>query len=83
MEISAHVGAVEDRFLAALSDGRSIEATDLPSVAQALCCAGVSINGITHDWREGRRMLTAGQQVALSAAMRSLARKATNLPIAA
>ena len=83
MSISANVGAFENEFVAALSDGRCLGASDLRALASALHDAGVAAEAVQYDWRPGRRMVTAGQQVALSAEIRGLERNRAGFPIAA
>lgn len=75
MAISAHVGGLKDKYLAALSDGRSVEAGDLVVLARALHRAGVSSEGVDFGLRAGHRLLTSGQQVALYAEIRKLERQ--------
>lgn len=75
MTIVAHVGGLEDKYLAALSDGRSVEAGDLGALAGALYRSGVSSEGVNFGLRAGHRLLTSGQQVALYAEIRKLERR--------
>jgi hypothetical protein len=58
-----------DKFIATLSDGQRIERSGLHKMADALHRAGVSANAVTYEWRAGLQMITAGQQVALRAAI--------------
>lgn len=72
MPIHATITQVEHRFLAALSDGRQLDRSDVRKMADALFRAGVSANEVSYEWGEGRRMITPGQQVALRAEIRRL-----------
>lgn len=72
MPIHATITLVEQRFLAALSDGRQLDRSDVRKMADALFRAGVSANEVSYEWGEGRRMITPGQQVALRAEIRRL-----------
>lgn len=75
MVIWAIVGAIGNTYVAALSDGRSVEESDLRMLAVALNRAGVPSKELYFDWRAGQRMMTAGQQVALCATVRTLERE--------
>jgi len=83
MALNANIGVFKDLFVAELSDGRRIEHPDLPDLAQALCRAGVTTNDLNFDWRAGTGMITAGRQVALSAAMRLMEGRPHGLSAAA
>lgn len=71
MAIFAHVGGLENKYLAALSDGRRLEGADLRALADALHHAGVSSEELCFGLRAGHRLLTSGQQVALYAEIRN------------
>lgn len=77
------VCASDREFRATLSDGRSVIGSDLATLAEKLICLGMSANGLRFEWRAGQRMMTAGQQVALAAEMRDLARRCAECPAAA
>jgi hypothetical protein len=79
MAISATVAAFENEFKATLGDGRSLEATDLHSLANALFRVGVTATQVQFQWGSGQRMLTAGQRVEFGAVFRSLERQNTRL----
>jgi hypothetical protein len=70
-----------------LGDGRRIKHADLNKMAYALLRAGVLSSDINFEWRAGLRMITAGQQVSLTAEMTRLNheknREKPNLTIAA
>lgn len=83
MAITAIVTCFKNQFVAALSDGRSIEHSDFREMGHALFCAGVMANDVQYEWREGQRMITAGQQVALRAEISRLGRKYKHLAVAA
>lgn len=70
MAIQATVAFFKNEFIATLSDGQHIEQSDLLALAEALHRAGVHANGVQYKWQAGQRMITAGQQVALRAAIR-------------
>ena len=70
MSTQASIGLLQGRFIATLKDGRSIEQSDMHHLAYGLYQAGVKAKGIHYEWRPGQRMITAGQQVALCAAIR-------------
>ena len=72
MLISAIVTASQHLFVATLSDGRQMEARTVTELAKVLHFGGVQTQAVRCEWHSGQRMLTAGQQVALSAAIRSL-----------
>lgn len=59
-------------FVAELPEGGRISQPDLKSMAQALFEAGVEADRIHYEWRTGSCMITAGQQVALSAEIKRL-----------
>lgn len=71
-EISAIITASEHIFVATLNDGRQLEAHTVVELAKMLHLLGVLTGTIRCEWTSGKRMLTAGQQVALNAAMHSL-----------
>lgn len=75
MAIHATVVLFKNQFVAELSDGRILELPDFQKMAEALHCAGVLADDVRFDWKAGQRMITAGQQVALCAEMRRLARE--------
>lgn len=86
MTISANIVLFKNEFVASLSDGRHIEQSDLREMANVLHRAGVLASDVQFDWSgsAGQRMITAGQQVALRAEMRRLAKvKVNGLAIAA
>ena len=70
MTIQASIVRFMDQFIATLSDGQRIERSGLSKMADALHRAGVPANGVIYEWRAGFQMITAGQQVALRAAIR-------------
>lgn len=70
MAIQAIVTFFKNEFIAHLSDGKHIEQQDLNEFAEALYRAGVPANAVQYEWNAGQRMITAGQQVALRAAIR-------------
>lgn len=70
MAIQASVEFCMGQFIATLSDSQRIERSELLKMAEALHRAGVLANGVKFEWHSGLRMITAGQQVALCAAMR-------------
>ena len=72
MMISAIVTASEHFFVSTLSDGRQMEARTLNELANVLHFLGVHSEAVRCEWHSGERMMTAGQQVALSAAIRRL-----------
>ncbi len=69
MAIKAIVLLKKSEFLAELSDGRRLVHHELCGLAEALHRAGALAEDTQCEWRPGHRMLTAGQQVALSAEM--------------
>ncbi len=83
MSICATITLVEHRFVAALSDGRQLDRDNVHGMAGALFRAGVSADTVRYEWGVGRRMITSGQQVALRAEIRRLARESEGLFIAA
>ena len=78
MAITANIGAFESEFVASLSEGRCIEAASLRDLAKSLFRVGVEAGNVQYHWCAGRRMLTAGQQAAFAAEMRSLGRNSTS-----
>jgi len=83
MAIRATVTLVEHTFIAALSDGRQLDRSDMHEMANALFRAGVSADTVRYEWGAGRRMITSGQQVALRAEVQRLERESKGLSIAA
>jgi len=83
MAVQANVAFFKNEFIATLSDGRHFEQPGLREMADALYCAGVTANSVQYEWQSGRRMITAGQQVALCAAIRQRERQIIGLGIAA
>lgn len=83
MAICANVVFCRDLFVAELSNGQRIERQDLHDLACALCRAGVKANQLSFEWHGGTCMMTAGKQVALSAELRQLERRAADLSAAA
>lgn len=69
-----NIGDSSEGLFAKFPDGRNIQQPDLRSLARALVFAGVKASEISHDWMAGYRMLTAGQQVALSSEMLGIER---------
>lgn len=69
MALKASVLYFKGEFVAELSDGRKVAQNDLNSMAIALFRAGVFSGDVEYGWRSGTCMITAGQQVALSAAV--------------
>lgn len=74
MALQASIAHFKNQFVAQISDGRSIEQADFRGMAQALHALGVVEADISFDWCPGQRMVTAGQQVALRAEMKRLAK---------
>ena len=70
--IHASILFSRNEFIAELSDGRTIEQSDLHAFTLALHRAGVMARDAQCDWRAGHRIMTAGQQVALMAELRKL-----------
>lgn len=83
MLVSAIISASRTEFCATLDDGRRIEVEDFFALARVLIGLGVPAHALKFEWCAGQRMITAGQQVALAAEMRLLARKSAELPVAA
>ena len=81
MSIRANVLLCRNEFIAELSDGRKIEDADLLAFSQALHGAGVQSRDMHCNWRAGHRILTAGQQVAMKAALRKLEQAAHGNPV--
>ena len=79
----ATVSLINDVFVARLDDGRRIKHAYLDEMACALSLSGVLASDVRFEWRAGLRMITAGQQVALSAEMRRLQHQICSLTIAA
>ncbi|MGV0951607.1 MAG: hypothetical protein ACOYB3_13125 [Azonexus sp.] len=83
MATQATVSLIKNVFVATLGDGRRIKHADLRKMAYALLRAGVLSSDVKFEWHAGLRMITAGQQVSLSAEMTRLERERPNLTIAA
>lgn len=83
MVIQASIALFMDQFIATLSDGQRIERSGLRTMADALHRAGVPANAVIYEWRAGLKMITAGQQVALRAAIRLHEERSTGLSAAA
>jgi hypothetical protein len=83
MATTAKVAFFKNEFVVDLDDGRHIEQVDLQALANDLYCAGVHAKDVEYEWRPGCRMITAGQQVALRAALRKKEQKYVGLSIAA
>jgi len=77
------VSLVGDVFMATLGDGRRIRQCDLRRMAYALFSAGVLSRDVRFEWRAGLRMITAGQQVSLTAEIVRLERERLELTVAA
>ena len=83
MTTQATVSLVGDVFVATLGDGRRIKQCDLRRMACALFSAGVVSGDVRFEWRAGLRMITAGQQVSLTAEIARLERESPDLTVAA
>ncbi|MDD2742680.1 MAG: hypothetical protein PHV02_10420 [Rhodocyclaceae bacterium] len=83
MTTTAKVAFFKNQFVVDLNDGRHIEQSDLLALAKDLHRAGVNAKDVEYEWRPGFRMITAGQQVALRAALRHQEQKFLGLAIAA
>lgn len=83
MTINANVVLEKSEFVAELSDGRRFRQPGVKEMAGVLHGAGVLANNARCEWHAGHRMLTAGQQVALSAEMRRLEKLHPKLSLAA
>ena len=83
MATQTSVSLVKNIFVATLGDGRRIEHADLNKMAYALFRAGIVSSDVNFEWRAGLRMVTAGQQVSLTAEMTRLEREKPKLTIAA
>lgn len=70
MATQANIVFFKNEFIATLNDGQRIQQSDLYELAEALYRAGVHASGVQYEWHAGQRMITAGQQVALRAAIR-------------
>lgn len=70
MATQANIVFFKNQFVATLADGRCIQQADLLELADALFHAGVHAGDVQYEWSAGQRMITAGQQVALRAAIR-------------
>lgn len=76
--LSAQIRALDSGFEARLSDERRIERKDVEQLADALHAIGVDANAtFCGDWREGDRVLMAGQKIALFSRLRSLEHQAS------
>lgn len=71
MMFSAIVTASDHCLVATLSDGRQMEADTVSDMAKVLHFVGVQAHSVRCEWHAGQRMMTAGQRVALIAALRS------------
>lgn len=61
------------QFVAVLSDGRQIDRDSIAALAASLHAASVTADAVQcGDWRDGDHVLTAGQAIALNAALRRL-----------
>ncbi|QLQ26145.1 MAG: hypothetical protein HZT41_16000 [Dechloromonas sp.] len=83
MTTQATVSLVGEVFMATLGDGRRIRQCDLRRMAYALFSAGVAASDVRFEWRSGLRMITAGQQVSLTAEIVRLERERLELTVAA
>ena len=83
MTINASIVLEKSEFVAELSDGRQFRQAGVREMAGLLHGAGVLAQDAQYEWRAGHRMLTAGQQVALSAEMRRLEHLHPGMPLAA
>ncbi len=81
--LQAFVGFSVQEFVVQLSDGRRIERSDMNDLAHELHRHGVKAKYVQYEWRAGQRMITAGQQAALCAAIRLHERSFSALAIAA
>lgn len=75
MTLRASVLCFKGEFVAELSDGRKMVQPDLNTMAVALFRVGVPSCNVDYAWRSGTCMITAGQQVALSAQVSRLERE--------
>lgn len=75
MAISANIGYFKGEFVAELSDGRRLEDKEWRGMAESLFCAGIRAKDVNFEWRNGHRMITAGQQVALLSEIRRLSQQ--------
>ena len=83
MTIQAIILLIKNEFIAELSDGRQIKQPEFRAMAFALYSAGVAAKNTQFKWRNGHRIMTAGQQVALTAEIVRLEREHTRLELAA
>lgn len=83
MTITANVTLEKKNFIAELSNGRRLAQSDLRLLAETLQEAGVVAKDIAFNRRDGHRLLTAGQQVALAAAIRQVERHPIGTALAA
>ncbi len=83
VDLEATISCCMYRFVALLTDGRRIEQSSMSDMAIELHRSGVKASRIQYEWRAGQRMITAGQQVALRAALRDHEYQCSGLAIAA
>lgn len=83
MTIQAIIVLIKNEFVAELSDGRQIRQPGFLAMAFALYSAGVTAKNTHFEWRSGHRIMTAGQQVALTAEIVRLEREHIGLELAA
>lgn len=83
MTITANVTLDKKYFIAELSNGQHLAESDLKLLAAALQQTGVVAKNLNYDRRDGHRLLTAGQQVALTAAIRQVERRQAGIALAA
>lgn len=83
MTIKAIIVLITNEFIAELNDGRQIRQPGFRAMAFALYSAGVAAKNTRFEWRAGHRIMTAGQQVALTAEIIRLEREHTVLELAA
>ena len=82
MTIKANVALRSNEFVAELSDGQRLVKASLRDMAQVLVEMGVGANETICEHRNGLRILTAGQCVALKAERRRIGKSAVRAPIA-
>lgn len=83
MIIQASIALFMDQFVATLSNGQRVERSGVHKMADALHRAGVPASAVNYEWRAGLQMITAGQQVALRAAIRLREEQSIRLSVAA
>ena len=83
MATQTSVSLIKNVFVATLGDGRRIKHADRNKMAYALFRAGILSSDVNFEWHAGLRMITAGQQVGLTAEMTRLERDKPKLTIAA